>query len=166
MMKIEHMTCIWMFVYAMNFWAARNGKKLNFSLFRPNLHESGLFHPYFVCKCSFREISMIKIIFDQSKPISLYLKIKKLKIEKSEISKIACLLFIKNGNKTSIQPILKLNSTSFMFNNIFYEMHIKKVVHWGNGGTILISSWNCNFSIYLDIQAISTLLCLLLVLDV
>ena len=50
----------------------------------------------------------------------------------------------------------------------------------GNGGTILISSWKCNFSIYLDIQvyfldsqvyfldiqAITTLLCLLLVLYV
>ena len=31
----------------------------------------------FVCKSSFREISMIKmVILDQSKPISLYLKIK------------------------------------------------------------------------------------------
>ena len=28
---------------------------------------------------------------------------------------IAHLLFHKNGNKTSIQPIIKLNSTSFMF---------------------------------------------------
>ena len=34
---------------------------------------------------------------------------------------------------------------------------------WGNGGTVLISSWKCNFSIYLDIQAITTLLCHLLV---
>ena len=41
----------------------------------------------------------------------------------------------------------------------------------GNGGTVLIMSWKCNFSIYLDIQvyylniqAITTLLCLLLVL--
>ena len=45
----------------------------------------------------------------------------------------------------------------------------KKVVHWGvvswgNGGTILIMSWKCNFSIdlviqvyYLDIQAMTTL---------
>ena len=59
----------------------------------------------------------------------------------------------------SIQPILKSNLTSFMFYNI--------------GGTVLISSWKCNYSIYLDIQvyyldiqAISTLLCLLLVHDV
>ena len=28
----------------------------------------------------------------------------------------------KNGNKTGIQPILKLNSRSFIFNNIFCEM--------------------------------------------
>ena len=55
----------------------------------------------------------------------------------------------------------------------------KKVIHWGgpgaggSGGTVLISSWKCNFSIYLDIQvyyldiqAITTLLCLLLVLYV
>ena len=34
------------------------------------------------------------------------------------------------------------------------------------GFTVLISSWKCNYRIYLDIQAISTLLCLLLVLDV
>ena len=55
-----------------------------------------------------------------------------------------------------------------MFNNIFYDMNIKNVINWGetggNGGTILISSWKCNFSIYLniqvyylDIQAITTL---------
>ena len=44
----------------------------------------------------------------------------------------------KNGNKTSIQPILESNSTSFMLNNIFCEMKGKKVVHWGggNGGTV------------------------------
>ena len=42
-----------------------------------------------------------------------------------------------------------------MFNNIFCEMTGKKVIHlggWGNGGTVLITSWKCNFSIYLDIQ--------------
>ena len=73
---------------------------------------------------------------------------------------IARLLFI---NKTSIQPILKSNSTSFMFNNIFCEVKGKKVIHWGeagwgNGGTIQIASWKCNFGIDLDIQAITTLL--------
>ena len=62
-----------------------------------------------------------------------------------------------------------------MFNNIFCEMNIKKV-HWGGRGnwvTVLISLFKRNYSIYLDIQvyyldiqAISTLLCLLLVLDV
>ena len=36
----------------------------------------------------------------------------------------------------------------------------------GNVGTVLISSWNWNYNIYLDIQAISTLLWVLLVLDV
>ena len=58
-----------------------------------------------------------------------------------------------------------------MFNNIFCEIG-KKVIHWG-GGTVLISSWKCNFSIYLDIkvyyldiQAITTFLCLPLVLYV
>ena len=55
----------------------------------PNLPQSGLFHPYFLCKSSFRVISMIKmVIWDQSKPISLYLKMKKLKIKKFEIRKL------------------------------------------------------------------------------
>ena len=63
----------------------------------------------------------------------------------------------KNGKNTSMQPILKSYSTSFMFNNIFCEMKGKKVIHWGgaaggNEGTVLITSWKCNFSIYLDIQ--------------
>ena len=78
MMKIEPVTCIWMFVCVMNFWAARNDKKWSFLLFRPNLRELGLFRPYFVCECSFREISMIKmVILDQSEPILLILKIEK-----------------------------------------------------------------------------------------
>ena len=38
-------------------------------------------------------------------------------------------------------------------------MKVKKVIHpggpGGNGGTVLISSWKCNFSIYLDIQVYS-----------
>ena len=64
-----------------------------------------------------------------------------------------------------------------MFNNIFREMKGKKVIHWGgpggNGGPVLISSWRCNLSIYfyiqvycLDIQPITTLVCLLLFLCV
>ena len=66
--------------------------------------------------------------------------------------------------------MLQSNSRSFMFNNIFCEMKGKKVIHLegacGNGGTFQIGSWKCNLGIYLDIQAITTLLCLLLVLDV
>ena len=42
----------------------------------------------------------------------------------------------KNGNETSIQPILKSNSTSFMINNIFCEMNIKKFIHWGGLGEL------------------------------
>ena len=54
----------------------------------------------------------------------------------------------------------------------------KAVIHWGegawgNGGTLQIAFWKCNFGIYLDIQvyyldiqAITALLCHLLVLDV
>ena len=53
----------------------------------------------------------------------------------------------------------------------------KYVIHWGvpggNGAPILISSWKCNFSIYLDIQvyyldiqATTKLLCFILVLYV
>ena len=57
------------------FLTARNGKKLSFRLFRPNLRELGLFHPYFVCKCGVREISIIMVIFDQNKPILKILKI-------------------------------------------------------------------------------------------
>ena len=64
-----------------------------------------------------------------------------------------------------------------MFNNIFCEMKGKNVIYWGGAwgewGTVLISSWKSNFSIYLDIQvyyldiqAITTLLCRLLVLYV
>ena len=76
------------------------------------------------------------VILDQSKPISLILKIKKFK----NLKFVNCRFFIlKSGNKTSIQPILKSNSTSFMFNNIFCEMTIKKVIHWGGG------QWECHY---------------------
>ena len=105
--------------------------------------------------------------------LSLYLKIRTLKNSKF----VNCTFIIhKNGNKTSVQPSLKSNSSSFMFNKKFCEMG-KKVIHWGvswgNGGTIQIASWKCNLGIYLDIQeyyldiqAITILLCLLLVLYV
>ena len=76
-MKIEPVTCIWMFVYVINFELPEMAQKWSFGLFRPNLPQLGLFHPYFVSKSSFREISMIKIvILDQSKPISVIFKIK------------------------------------------------------------------------------------------
>ena len=87
-MKIERVTCIWMFVYAMNLELPEMAKKWSFGHFRPNLPQLGLFHPYFLCKSGFRVISMIKIvILDQSKPISPYLKIKKSKIKKYKIRK-------------------------------------------------------------------------------
>ena len=84
---------------------------------------------------------------------------------------ITRLLFVKTGIIQVYNP--KSNSTSFMFNNIFCETKSKKVIHWwgpgGNWGPVLISSWRCNFSIYVDIQeyyldikAITTLLCLIL----
>ena len=53
------------------------------------MSELGFIRPYFVCKCIFREISMIQmVILHQSKPISLILKIEKWKIQKSEICKL------------------------------------------------------------------------------
>ena len=56
------------------------------------------------------------VILDQSTTRSLILKIKKHK----NLKFVNCMFIIcKNVNKTSIQPVLKSNSTSFMFNNIF-----------------------------------------------
>ena len=87
-MKIEPVTCIWMFVCVLKFWAARKVKKWSFGFFWPNLPQLGLFHPYFVCKCCFIEISIIKmVILDQSKPISLVLKVKNIK--NSKIQKLS-----------------------------------------------------------------------------
>ena len=66
-----------------------------------------------------------------------------------------------------MQPILKSKSTSFMFNKKNCEMKGKKCINpGGNWGTMQIASWKCNLSIYLDIQAITTPLGLLLVLYV
>ena len=74
---------------------------------------------------------MIKIIIlDQSKPISLYLKKKKSKFKNPKYVNYTFIIH-KNRNKTSIQPILKSNSTSFMFNKKFCEMKGKKVIHLG-----------------------------------
>ena len=61
---------------------------------------------------------------------------KKSKIQKCEICKLY-VYYSKNANKTSIQPILKSNSTSFMLNNIFCEMKKLSTVggglgEWGN----------------------------------
>ena len=111
------------------FLNCQNCKEWNFRLFRPNLYELRLIHPYFVCKCSFREISMTKkVILDQSKPIFENKKFKNKKL-------VNCTSIIdKNRNKTCIQPILKSNYTSFLFNNIFGEMNIKKVIDWGVWG--------------------------------
>ena len=57
-------------------------KKLSFGLFTHNQPQLGLFHPYFVCKSSFRVISMIQmVILDQSKPLWLIFDKKKSKIQ-------------------------------------------------------------------------------------
>ena len=58
------------------------------------------------------------------------------KIQKFKNPKFVNCTFIihKNGNKTSIEHILKSNYTSFMFNDIVYEMNIKKVINWGVPG--------------------------------
>ena len=42
-------------------------------------------------------------------------------------------IIYKNANKTSIQPILQSNYSSFMFYNIFSEMKGKKVIYCGGG---------------------------------
>ena len=46
-MKIERVTCIRVFVYAMIFELPEMAKNENFGLFKPNLCELGLFHPVF-----------------------------------------------------------------------------------------------------------------------
>ena len=77
---------------------------------------------------------MIKmVILDQSKPISLYLKIKNKKFKNQNF--VNCTFIIdKNRNKTSIQPILKSNSTSFMFNTFVCDMKGKKLSIGGGPG--------------------------------
>ena len=133
-MKIEHVTCIWMFVYEMIFEFPEMAQKWSFGFFRPNLPQLGLFHPYFVSKSCFRVISMIKIvILDQSKQISLILKKLNQNFKNQKFVHSTFIIY-KNGNKTSIQPILISNFTSFMFNNIFCELKGKKVIHLGGGG--------------------------------
>ena len=81
-MKIEPVTYIWMFVYAMNFELPED-QKVKFWTFQAQ-PASGLFHPYFVSKSCFRVISMIKmVILDQSKAISLIFEKIKSKFQKS-----------------------------------------------------------------------------------
>ena len=76
--------CVWD-----DFWASRNFKKVKFWTFQAQPASVRVISSIFLCKSSFRVISMIKIvILDQSKPISLYLKIKKLKIQESKICKL------------------------------------------------------------------------------
>ena len=54
------------------------------------------------------------VILDQSKPISLILKIEKSKFKNPKF--VNCTFIIhKNGNKTSVQPMLKSISMPFMF---------------------------------------------------
>ena len=85
-MKIENVTCIWIFGYAISFEQPEMAKKWSFILFMSKLPQLWLFHPYFVCKSSFRLISMIKmLILDQSKLISLISKIQKSKISKLNV---------------------------------------------------------------------------------
>ena len=65
---------------------------------------------------------------------------------------------------TRIQAILKSNYTSFIFNNIFCEMNIKKVIHWeGAGKWVNLPNilFEVEFQVYTSIQAIYTLVCLL-----
>ena len=96
-MKIEPVTYIWIFVYAMNFEQPEMAKKWRFGLFRPNLPQLGLLHTYFVCKSSSRVISMIKMaILDESKPISL--------IFEKQNKTIVHLLFIKTEIRQVYNP--------------------------------------------------------------
>ena len=74
-----------MFVYAVNFELPAMAKDEVFGLFRLPASVR-VISSIFLSKTSFKEISMIKmVILDQRKPISLILKIKELKIQKSEI---------------------------------------------------------------------------------
>ena len=57
-----------MFVYAMNFELPEMAKKMKFWTFQAQPASVRVISSYFVCKSSFRVISMIKIvILDQSK---------------------------------------------------------------------------------------------------
>ena len=68
-----------MFVSAMIFELPEMAKNEILDFSGPTCVSYRYFIQYFVCKCSFRKISMMKmVILDQSKPKSLYLKILKI----------------------------------------------------------------------------------------
>ena len=101
---------------------------------------------------------MIKmVIWDQSKPLSLYLKSKNQKFKNQKFVNCAFIIH-KNGNKTSIQPILELNSTSFM-------LRVKKLSTGGGGpggmgepskfllgSLILVFTWICKYITWISKQ--------------
>ena len=155
-MKIERVTFIWTFMSMMNFELPKMSKKWSLGFFRPNLPQLGLFHLILYVKVFKRNFNDKNGNF-RSKVANIALFENK-KIWKFKNPKFVnyALIIHKKGNKTC----LKSNSTSFMF-NIFCEMKGKKVIHWegagGNMGTVPITFWKCNISIYLDIQAITTL---------
>ena len=79
---------------------------------------------------------MIKmLIWDQSKAILLIFEKKNHNFKNPKFVHNTFIIH-KNWNYIGIQPFLKSNSTSFMFNNIFCETKSKKVIHWGDLGGI------------------------------
>ena len=71
---------------------------------------------------------IIMVSLDQNKPIWLISKIQNSKFKNPKF--VNCTFIIrKNGIKTTHSKIK--NSTSFMFNNYFCEMNLKKVTHGG-----------------------------------
>ena len=109
------------------FLSCQKWKKMKLLFFRPKLCELGLFHTYFVCKYSFRYILIIFIIIlGPNKLFFLILKKQKSKFKNKKIMNYTFNIH-KYGKKTGIQPILKSNSTSFMLNNCFSGMNLKKV---------------------------------------
>ena len=94
-----------MFVYAMNFELPEMAKKSSFGLFKPNLLQLGLFHPYFVSKTNLRVISTIKMLIFGSKYANMA-NFKNKIIENSKIQNlhIVRLLFIKTEIRQVYNP--------------------------------------------------------------
>ena len=116
------------------FWAARNGKRLSFWLFRKNLRKLVLFHSYFVCKCSFIEITILIIIIFENSKIQNF--------------KIARLLFIKTEIIQVYNPFQKQILQILCSIIIIVRWILKKLPKRdgrGKRGTVLIFSWNCNY---------------------